>query len=302
MDLSGLALYGATFNEANLTNSNLARALLSNNPDAGIMAPADFTGAHLKDVNLSGAQLQGTVFHFASFYGSFNAIAKGPPVLPCETDVTKCPSTKGFTCSCASAAGATMTRTDFSNAFLYGVDFARSETTINGVDFSNAILVGASFDGASFDVDPTHGGAQPKFPGAFLQGTNFGAASLDNTSFANAYVDFEPGGNNMQVLLGPSYTGFNGWQPANQPVCVKLDYTSFVTTVPVTTSNTICPDGLVHGGGCGNTPPRPNPNPFWASPIAIGQASPSGYYVNNATYTQADQSQSCNEGSASFGW
>ena len=127
-----------------------------------------------------------------------------------------------------------MTRTDFSNAFLYGVDFAGSETTINGVDFSNAILVGASFDGASFDVDPTHGGAQPKFPGAFLQGTNFGAASLDNTSFANAYVDFEPGGNNMQVLLGPSYTGFNGWQPANQPVCVKLDYTSFVTTVPVT--------------------------------------------------------------------
>jgi len=58
----------------------------------------------------------------------------------------------------------------------------------------------------------------------------------------------------------------------------------------------------VHGGGCGSTPPRPNPNPSWASPIAIGQASPPGYYLNNATYTQADQSQSCNEGSASFDW
>ena len=303
VDLHGLKLYGANFTHANLQNANLAGAFLSNNPDAGIPIPADFTGAHLKDVNLSSAQLQGTIFHFASFYGSFNVIEKGPPVFPCVTDVTQCPSTKtGFTCSCATAVGANMTRTDFSNAFLYGVEFTGSGTVINGVDFSNAILVGANFDGATFDVDPTHGGAQPTFEGAFLQGTNLGAASLDSTSFANAYVDFEPGGNKMQVVLGPSFAGFNGWTSPNQPVCVKLDYTSFVTTVPVTTSNTTCPDGLEHQGGCGSTPPRPNPNPNWASPIAIGQAFPPGYYVNNATYTQADQSGSCNQFSASFDW
>ena len=104
MDLSGLALYGATFNEANLTNSNLARALLSNNPRSGSWPRRFHRGASEGRQPLRRAGLQGTVFRFASFYGSFNAIAKGPPVLPCETDVTKCPSTKGLTCSCASAA------------------------------------------------------------------------------------------------------------------------------------------------------------------------------------------------------
>jgi hypothetical protein len=147
-----------------------------------------------------------------------------------------------------------MTRTDFSNAFLYGVEFSGSTTIINGVDFSNAILVGASFDQAMFVVDPQQGGAEPKFPGAFLQGTNLGSAVFDSTSLLNAYLDFQPDGNQMQVLLGPSYTGFAGWEAPNQPVCVQLDYTHFVTQVPLTTGNTTCPDGLQHGGGCGPTP------------------------------------------------
>ncbi len=302
VDLGGLALSGARFSQANLTNSNLAAAHLSNNPDAGIVAPADFTGAHLKDVNLSGAQLQGTVFHFASFYGSFN-VDSGPPGFPCKTNTAAdCPSTKtGFTCSCATAVGASMTRTDFSNAFLYGVDFSGSNTTINGVDFSNAILVGANFDNAMFVVDPQQGGAEPKFPGAFLEGTNLGSAVFDSTSLLNAYVDFQPGGNQMQVLLGASYTGFAGWEAPGQPVCVQLDYTNFVTQVPLTTGNTICPDGLQHGGGCGPTPPRPG-NMFWSSSIPIGQASPPGYYVNNATYTDADQSGTCNLDSSNGDW
>ena len=299
VDLSNLILYGAGFVRANLTNSSLADAHLSNNPDGGSPRnPANFTGAHLKNVDLRSAQLQGTIFQFASFYGSFNA-ERGPPNFPCATD--GCPSSKtGFTCSCATAVGAHMIGTDFSNALLYGVDFSHSETIIDGVDFSNAILVGANFDGARFEIDQTRGG--PKFEGAFLQGANFGTASLDDSSFANAYLDFEPQGNEMQVLLAPSYTGFAGWSSPDQPVCVKLDYNGFVTHVPVTTSNTTCPDGLVHAGGCGRTPPRPTPNPNWASPVAIGQASSPGYYRYDATYTQADQSQSCNHASANHEW
>ena len=251
VDLSGLKLYGAGFVGANLTNSSLHGAFLSNNPDGGSpITPADFTGAHLKDVDLSSAQLQGTIFHFASFYGSFSVL-QGPPVFPCETNTNNCGGTPtGFTCSCATAVGAKMIRTDFTNAFLYGVDFSGSGTTINGVDFSNAILVGANFDDATFEVDTSHGGAQPKFEGAWLQGADLGTASLDNTTLANAFVDFEPGGNEMEGLLGPSYTGFNGWIPLNEPVCVKLLY-STVTRVPATTGNTTCPDGLVHPGGCG---------------------------------------------------
>ena len=83
---------------------------------------------------------------------------------------------------------------------------------------------------------------------------------------------------------------------------MRLDYSSSITQVPVTSGNTTCPDGLQHPGGCGAATPRPNPNPHWASPIAIGQASPPGYYLNDATYTQADQSESCNNGSVSFEW
>jgi uncharacterized protein YjbI with pentapeptide repeats len=303
VDLHGVQLYGANFTHTNLQNSNLTGALLSNNPDAGVEIPADFTGAHLKNVNLSSAQLQGTVFHFASIYGSFN-INNGPPALSCETDTTKCRDTPvtGFTCSCATAVGASMTRTDFSNAFLYGVDFKDSGTVINGVDFSGAILVGASFHGAKFQVDPSQGGAQPRFGGAFLQGTDLGTASLDSTSFLNAYVDFEPGGNQLQIVLGPNYTSWNGWEAPEQPVCVQVDYSGFVTQVPVTTGNTECPDGLQHPGGCGSTPPRPNPNPNWKSPIAIDQASPPGFYSYNATYTEGNQDAGCNSNTANFDW
>jgi hypothetical protein len=195
-----------------------------------------------------------------------------------------------------------MTRTDFSNAFLYGVDFSGSTTTINGVDFSNAILVGSNFDQATFLVDPTHGGAQPKFPGAFLQGVNLDTASVDDTTLDGAYVDFQAGGNQMQVVLPPSYTAFKGWEAPNLSVCVQLDYTGFVTRVPVTTGNTTCPDGLQYPSGCGATPPRPNPNQNWKSAIPIDQASPPGFYVNPATYTDANQSGPCNANTANFDW
>ena len=306
VDLSGLKLFGANFTQANLEGASLAGASLSNNPGGNppILDHADFTGAHLKNVNLSSAQLQGTVFHFASFYGSFNLIANGPPVFPCETDTSKCGSTPvtGFTCSCASAVGANMTRTDFTNAFLYGVDFRGNTTVINGVDFSGAILVGANFENAKFEVDPAQGGAQPKFPGAFLQGTNLSTAALDTTSFLNAYLDFEPAGNQMQVVLGADYTSWNGWEAPGQSVCVQLDYSSFVTQVPVTTGNTECPDGLQFPGGCGATPPRPNGNPNWNSTIAIDQAHPPGYYRYNATYTDANQSGTCNYNTANLDW
>ncbi|RPH65348.1 MAG: pentapeptide repeat-containing protein, partial [Myxococcaceae bacterium] len=237
VDLSGRSLFGARFTRANLTNANLSGALLSNNPPA-VPTPADFTGAHLKDVNLASAKLQGTVFDYASLYGSFNGLNNGPPDFPCETDLGKCGASAptGFTCSCATVVGATMTRTKFTNAFLYGVDFGGKSTVINGVDFSNALLVGANFENTTFQTDPTQGGAQPVFSGAFLQGANLSTASLDTTSFENAYVDFEPNGNEVQVVLGSSYLGFKGWGGSNSSVCVQMAYDLFVTQAPVTTA------------------------------------------------------------------
>jgi len=308
VDLSSLALYGASFTRANLENSSLAGAFLSNNPDAGISSPADFTGAHLKNVDLSSAQLQSTIFHNASIYGSFNGLNNGPPYFPCVTSpdagTSVCMSAEltGFTCSCATAVGASMTRTDFSGAFLYGVDFAGHNTTVNGVDFSGAILVGARFKDTQFLVDPSEGGAPPNFSGAFLQGTDFTEVALDHVDFSNAFVDVTSDGNQMQVLLPTSYTGFAGWEAPNMPVCVSLDYTGFVTVPPTTTGNTTCPDGIQHPGGCGKITPRPSVNPNWASPVPIGGATPPGYYVNEATYSSADQSAGCNLNSANFDW
>ena len=100
VDLHGVQLYGANFTHTNLQNSNLTGAFLSNNPDAGVEIPADFTGAHLKNVNLSSAQLQGTVFHFASLYGVHQQCAPASPAKPTRRSAGRTPVT-GFTCSCA---------------------------------------------------------------------------------------------------------------------------------------------------------------------------------------------------------
>ena len=284
----------------NLTNSSLAGALLTSNPDGGSPEnAANFAGAHLRDVDLSSAQLQGTIFAYVSFYGSFDPIARGPPGF-CVTNYdggTQCGDSEitGFTCSCATAVGATMSSTtDFSGAFLFGVDFSGQSTTIDGVDFSDAILVGAKFKSANM--------AGPRFDRAFLQGANFTEVTLDNVSFLNAYLDFEPNGNTMQVQLGGAYTGFNGWEAPNQPVCVSLNYSTLVTQVPVTTGNTLCPDGNQYAGGCGATPPRPNGNAHWNSLTPIDEATTPGYYVNDATYTDANQTATCNASTVNHTW
>jgi uncharacterized protein YjbI with pentapeptide repeats len=310
VDLSNAELYGANFTYANLENASLSGAFLTNNEAATppIRDPADFTGAHLKNVNLAGAKLAGVHFDNASFYGSFNGET---PKFPCVTDTSQCGSTPvtGFTCSCATARGADMVRTIFSPAYLYGVDFGGSTTTINGVDFSGAILVGANFTGATFAVDPTQGGAPPVFSNAYLQGVQFGTgANLTDTSLSGAFVDFGAttnplkAGNFMQLLLGPAYTAFRGWEAPNQPVCVQATYGS-PTVVPTTIPSMTCPDGNTPPEGCGPAYVTNDvPNPHWKSPNPIDQANPPGWYQFDATYTQADQSNACNAQTFNLDW
>ena len=301
VDLSNALLYGANFTNANLENASLSGAFLTNNLNANppIRAPAKFTGAHMKNVNLSGAKLDGVLFDYASFYGSFNGIV---PTFPCQTNTTKCTKT-GFTCSCATAVGASMVRTDFSNAYLYGVDFGGSTTIVNGVRFTGAVLVGANFAGVNFAVDPTQGGAAPDFSSAYLQGAQFDpTATLTDTSLSGAFVDFGAAtnpntGNIMQLLLGPAYTAFHGWEAPNQPVCVQAAYESF-TVVPTKIPTMTCPDGNTFAAGCGQAG-----NPQWASQTPIDEASPPGWYQFDATYTKADQSNNqCNAGTFNLDW
>jgi uncharacterized protein YjbI with pentapeptide repeats len=234
-----------------------------------------FDGAHLKNVNLANAKLQGASFQFASFYGSFGGAT---PTFPCKTN-------------CATASGADLTGANFSNAYLFGVDFTGAATTINGTQFGSAILTGASFAGAQFQVK---GGAAPDFTKALLQGTIFdGNANLVNTSLLNAFVDFGAAtnpnqGNILYLLLSADYTGFKGWSGQSTP-CVQAAYGGF-SAVPPTVSMT-CPNG--NSTVCGVGKSAPNANANWKGGIAMAGNQPvPGWYLADATYDKAPSDQS----------
>ena len=158
VNLGGLRLYGASFTQANLESSSLVGALLSNNPDGGIpTTPADFTGARLKDVNRRERAAPGHRVSDRELLRILRADRPGRRAFPASPTAAECGSTRvtGYTCSCATAVGATMSRTDFSGAFLFGVDFS------DGVDGRrwggvqrSAILVGANFDAGEIPNRP----------------------------------------------------------------------------------------------------------------------------------------------------
>lgn len=292
VDLSNAQLYGAQFTNANLSRSSLAGAFLSANPNMTppIVTAAVFDGAHLRDVDLSNAQLQGASFQYASFYGSFGG---GAPTLPCATAASRCANPTGFTCACARASGANLSGTNFSNAYLYGVDLSGATTVVNGTQFGSAILVGASFAGARFQVV---GGAAPDFTKALLQGTVFDdTANLVNTSMLDAFMDFGAASNPNQgniayLLLSADYTRFRGWSGA-ATACAQVAYEKF-TVVPSKVSMT-CPNGRSEVCGTGRAAPGANAN--WAGGISLQANLPvPGWYLADATYEKAaDPSRIC---------
>jgi len=283
VDLSNATLYGAKLNGANLEGANLSGVLLTNNPCSvapplcqhpDIKDAASLTGAHLKNVNLTNAQLNGADFGNASFYGDNAAADRG------------CDTSNGFLDGCASAKNATMNSTNFSGAYLYGVDF--QEATIRGVNFANAVLVGASFAGATLARDPIQG-TLTRFTAAFLQGAKINeATTIDQVSFVDAFLDFTVGGNNLTLLLDGTHTVFHGWKERGRQVCLSVTYGN-ATTVPETISTLTCPDG--GAGACGQaaTPPCGQAaNPRWESGIHdLTQTNPSASYSLCATYTPA---------------
>lgn len=299
VDLSGATLLGAKLVNTNLENANLRGANLSNAPNGNppIRDAADLTGAHLKNVDLGDATMVGTTFDHASFYGSFaNGSAYASCTRPSGSPATcsnNIPVT-GATCSCATASGATMIGTRFTNAYLYGVDFSRAATQIDAVSFAGAILVGATFDGATFNG--LSGTGPPDFTSAWLQGTRLGNTNLAAASLAGAFVDFGSAnngfnGNHIDIVLGPQYTGFKGWKTPNAPVCVRTQYDAF-SAIPLTAASMVCPNGSTLPGGCG---PGQAGNANWNNGIAIGQATPPGYYLFPSTFGTADQGGTCNE-------
>ena len=239
------------------------------------------------------------------------------PSFPCNTNVATCSGVStGATCACASALGADLTNTDFSNAFLYGVDFGDPSTTINGTKFVGAVLVGANFAGASFKV--AQPGVPPDFTNALLMGANLGTDSaLTNTSLYGAFVDFGAAtntttGNLVQLLLPAKYTRFRGfWKTQAAPICVQVVYgggsgaasagtvSSGFTTVPTTIPSMTCPDGFKHAAGCGS---GVKSNTYWNNGLSLGGATPPGFFYYDATYEAANQTSTCNVATVDLNW
>ena len=281
VDMSHAQLYGAQFTNANLSNSSLAGSSLQANTAATppIEGAAVFDGAHLQDVNLANADLQGASFLFTAFYGTFGGVS---PQIPCHTSCRA----KGFTCACATASGANLTGANFSNAYLYGVDFTGTTTVINGTQFGSAILVGASFAGVRFQFN---GGAAPSFTKAALQGTTFDStANLANAVFLDAFVDLgTPGSsrteNDLYLQLTADYTRFRGWSGTTATPCVVASYNS-LSAVPSTAVMT-CPNGNSAVCGDGSTP---GSVALWRSGIAMRANTPvPGWYAFDTTYDKA---------------
>ena len=286
-DLQEATLFGAQIKRANLTGANLYHAFLSNDTGGNISNSASLRKSHLKNVNLSFAQLSGVDFQYANFYGDNPAGQNS-----CATTSR---NYQGFTKSCASAHSATMVATNFSNAYLYGVDF--TSTQVTGVKFPNAVLTGANFAASVFQPD-SNSGAAPDFSQAFLQGANLTGVAIRNCTepgcipFTDAFLDFRSQGNNIYILLDgtdhnnfagcPSSGGGNNKPPCGQSVCVWVRYGK-PSTVPVDSNYLTCPDYSTKG--CGTSGSK-----GWESTLNIGLKNlgvPSAWYSNNATYTKA---------------
>jgi uncharacterized protein YjbI with pentapeptide repeats len=292
-DLSYATLLGAHLNLANLTGANLYHAFLSNDTPSGISNAASVQHAHLKNANLSFAQLSGVDFRYSNFYGHDPAATGVCKTAPSRDKCRESPLTnyQGFTCDCAAAHGAIVRQTKFSHAYLYGVDF--TSALGQGVDFSEAVLTGSNFAGAAISSDPQSGTASTFFR-AFLQGSNLDGAQLkDRPNLSDAFVDFTPGGNNLYIFLdGANHNQFtcpDCEPPTGTNVCVLVNYPE-PTSVPGGGTALTCPSGFI--GDCG--PPDPSGgNANWKSRIADLGAPPTGvppaWYEHDATYSKAPE-------------
>lgn len=290
VDFSGGKLNGANFTAASLEAADFSNADLSADPAKPGSTAASFERASLKNASFAGATLNSVSFGYASLYGT----AIGAPSAVCTLAKAGCPQAAprtGGTCSCASASGANLTDTDFSNAFVYGVDFSTQATVVNATRFDGAILVSANFSQAMFQIDPTQGGKAPSFNGAWLQGTN--APGLGKAALAGAFVDFgvinngvPRTGNALELLLSANYTRFRNWNGASATPCVRLRYDK-PSVLPGNVGTMTCPNGLSYpGAGCGARQPKgasPPPNPAWYGG-SVAQAQPPGWYQLASTY------------------
>lgn len=231
MRLTGLDLANADFTDATMCGVGLSGANLTQ---------ARFTRADLRGADLSGCQLMRADFTNASLQGGDGydpAILSDAALMDARFDGADLSYTL-FVRSCfwgesASVAGATISATDFSNAYLVGVSFADvARKTLSGARFSGACLVNASFAGTHCgSID----GVRSSFAGACLLGADFTDAILGDSDLSGAAVAVERG-----EITAPVY---RGW-PLHASLEPPIEYLPTRGLETATTAQSICPSGV----------------------------------------------------------
>jgi uncharacterized protein YjbI with pentapeptide repeats len=243
VDMASAVLSGANLSSSNLSGASMKNAVLNENKSLNL-AGAVLSGAYLRNANLAGANLSGTDFTYASFHSTpYNAQG-------CTQD----PNNADFSNNCASAVSATMNNTDFTNAYLAGLDLSGAQGV--SVIFTGSVLSGAHLTGSSFDWD-SNTGARTSFQGAFLDGVDLTGANIHNSIFLNGYVTSDPDKNCLQFSLSADHGGFPGYQSQYGPEPCVMTATSGATVCQALDDSCTCPNGA--SGPCDGT--------AWTSPI-----------------------------------
>ncbi len=233
--LQGISLVGssleracmdhASMEGAFLTVSNLDGADLSNVKLKALKEgnPATLNGAFMRNVKLTGADITGVSMNNVNFYTVSGGTADATDMI---------------------ATGA-----DFSDSYLAFADFSGSTSNLQSTIWSNAMLLGVTFEQADLSKNTSGGvnsGTATNFTGAYMQGTEFSDAILDDANFTNTYWDTLGSGGKLNFLIPRQNLGFTGyWKDISLPEC-PLDLTYVAGNPPpmnVTNANNTCPNG-----------------------------------------------------------
>lgn len=238
---------------------------------------ADFMGAQLYNVNLTGSYLSGANFHGA----------KLSPVDESPSPSSSTPANLAYAYlfdadfsdanlqgvnfaysflygKAATLSGASLREADFSNAFLPEIDFAGVYAKdLVGVGFDGACLASANFQGTILGKTHTKGFS---FVGAALQGTDFTGSNLQGANLTNAAIaisDPPSGGNTLKITAQFRLSGIT---IPIQPIT----YTTRTILAP-TDGSTYCPSntGPCEGENLNPANPLESPQKSWPVEASI---------------------------------
>jgi uncharacterized protein YjbI with pentapeptide repeats len=175
-DLDGASLIAADLTGAKLQCADLNELILSENRAAALCASArgaNFTRANLKNVRMSGIDMQGAKFEEAQMEGAelaYSVLTGGnfSSAHMERVDMTGGVHAEGSNFLIASLAGA-----DLTGALLHGADF--SSASMQGTMLSHAQLYGAALRDADLEAADL---SQSKLQGADLTGAKLRASDL----------------------------------------------------------------------------------------------------------------------------